>query len=578
MRLHSRNISQKSKSNRLTVLSLFLGLLFVALIGRLFFVQIVAHDYYKALADDQQLLTVESSPYRGEILSRDHTNQGDGVTYVLASNKTFYEIYLNPMQVTRPINTAESLSQILGTDYQTMLDRAKKENDPYEPVVSRATEEQYQALKATGIPGIYGREHIWRYYPDSEIGSQVLGFLGIEENKRIGKYGIEGYWDAELAGASEEETATRDARGTVLPRLEDTSVISRDGSDLVLTIDRTAEYEVCSMLKKGVEKYAADKGSVIVMESKTGRILVMCNYPAFDPNEYQLVQEVANFNNDAVFESYEPGSVFKPIAMGIAIDREAVTPATTYEDTGEVIIDDKPIHNFDSLAHGKKTMTQVLQESLNTGVIFATKTVPNRVYYEYVKNFGFGEKTGIEIAQESAGNLGKLETAKDIYKATTSFGQGLTVTPLQMIAGVNVFANDGVLIRPYIVEEIRKPDGERIVTKPQNVRRVVTSDTARTITAMLIKVAEEGYDHKATIPGYYVTGKTGTAQIAERGSYGSKTNHTFVGFAPATDAKFSIIIKLNNVKNVPFASDSTAPLFNAMARFLLQYYRIPPTR
>lgn len=564
---------------RLPLFSALLILSFAAIVSRLFFLQIISHDRFRALADSQHLTTLDVAAHRGAILARDRTNESAVERYPLAMNKTFYEIYLNPSEITRPINVAELLAETLDVDYETMLKRAQKIDDGYEPVVPRATQEQFDVLKASGLAGVYGRSHTWRYYPDKGVGSHILGFFGTQGALQRGAYGIEGFWENSLAGDDTEVVVARDRRGTVIPESSAYFSEGADGASILLTIDRTIQYEACTRLAQTVERFAADKGSVIIMESATGRILAMCNEPAFNPNEYNKVSDITVYNNDAVFEAYEPGSVFKPISMAIAIDQGVVSPSTAYDDTGEVKISGRTIRNFDKKAHGRRTMTEVLQESLNLGIIFATRNVKNSVFYDYVKKFGFGETYGIETSQESAGNLGELSSGQDIYKATVSFGQGITVTPLQMIAAINVIANDGMLVKPYIVEEIIGPDGAQIsTTQPKDLRRVIRSDTAQTVAAMLVRVLEEGYDDKAQVAGYYLGGKTGTAQIAEKGSYGNKTNHTFVGFGPVGDSKFTILIKMHNVKNVGFAADSTTPLFHDIAEFLLHYYRIRPTR
>jgi len=562
---------------RIRILSWVVVIVFGVILVRLFFVQVVAHGYYQGLADRQQMREVTEPVLRGEIYARDRTAEQSDDLYPLAVNRTFYEVYLVPNKITRPINTAQALHDIVGVDYEIALARAKKENDIYEPIYSRATDEQIAALRAAGLEGIQWKEQILRYYPDGTIGSHVLGFYGIDGTRFVGRYGIEGYWENELAPPSEIMKFVRDANGERLP-VDTGGSLAQRGSDIVLTIDRTIEYQACTILSKGVEKYGADKGSIIVMESATGRILALCNIPDFDPNQYNVVDDVSRFNDDAVFEAYEPGSVFKPIAMAVALDLGLVKPNTTYQDTGEVKIAGFTIHNFDNRAHGLKTMTQVLQESLNTGIVFATGDVPNKTFYTYVKQFGFGQKTGITISQEGAGSLGELAKHKDVFKATASFGQGITVTALQMISGINALANGGVLVKPYIVEAVRRPDGTALPHIPEPGVRVVKKETADTATAMLVEVADEGYDRKAAVPGYYLAGKTGTANVVEKGVYTQRTNHTFVGYGPAYDPKFTVLIRLNNAKNVGFASDSTTPLFNELARFLLSYYKISPSR
>ncbi|MEK7583752.1 MAG: penicillin-binding protein 2 [Patescibacteria group bacterium] len=551
---------------------------FVAVIVRLFFIQVLAHEYYLDLADAQHTRFADIAAKRGVIYARDHTNEPESTLYPLAISKAFFEIYLTPSEITRPINAADLLSEVLGVDHDTILQRSQKENDPYETGTSKATDEQMRVIMDAGIEGIHARETVWRNYPDKEIGSHIIGFFGVEGSERVGKYGLEGYWQSELAGIDEKGMVMRDGLGQIIPSIGGDLGLAEDGADIVLSVDRTIQYEVCTQLQAGVQRFAADSGTAIVLETDTGAILAMCNYPSFDPNEYGDVTDVNYFNNSAVFEAYEPGSVFKPLSMAIAIDQGLVSPSTTYEDFGEVTVDGRPIKNFDEKAHGVKTMTEVLQESLNTGIVFATRQVPNRKFYDYIRAFGFGERTGVQLSQEMPGSLGELASGADVYKATASFGQGITVTPLQMVSSINALANGGILMQPYIVDEVRRSDNTIERTEPRQVRRVVSAETADTVSAMMIRVAEEGYDHKASIPGYYIAGKTGTAQIVEKGEYTAKTNHTFVGFGPGPDPRFTVLVKLSNVKNVAFASDSTTPIFNKIASFLVQYLKIPPNR
>lgn len=565
-------------SKRLTVIALVFFFLLAVMISRLFFIQVLAHKYYQDLADNQHLRKSDSLALRGEIFAHNHTNGEEDTPYPLAINNTVYEVYLNPSEITRPINTAETLAEILKVDYQTMLARAEKENDIYEPVVPRATEQQIAAIGATQLPGIHWKAQTWRSYPDKEVGSHIVGFYGLDGDSATGRYGLEGYWQSELSGTNDIALVATDPVGGIIPEQDSDVGGAINGSDLFLTIDRVIQYQACKTLERGIEHYAADDGTVIVMEPATGKILALCNYPSFDPNSYNQVPNVEYFNNNAVFEAYEPGSVFKPISMAMAIDTGKVSPSTTYEDKGEVKVADRVIRNFDQKAHGVKTMVEVLQESLNLGIIAATKDVPNGVFYDYVKKFGFGQKAGVELSQEMPGSLGSLDSLQDIYKATAAFGQGISVTPLQMLTAINVIANDGVLVKPYIVEEIRRPSGKNISTPVTKIRQVIKKETAEKIAAMMVSVIDYKQTRKAAVPGYFLAGKTGTAQIAEKGKYVDRTNHTFVGFGPVENPRFSILIKMGNVKNVNFASDSTSSMFAEIAKFLLNYYKIPPSR
>jgi len=282
-----------------------------------------------------------------------------------------------------------------------------------------------------------------------------------------------------------------------------------------------------------------------------------------------------------VFGAYEPGSVFKAITMAAALDLGKVTPQSTYVDTGAVKIGAFTIRNSDEKANGTQTMTQVLEKSLNTGAIHAGQLVGLQSFAKYVKNFGFGEKSGVELSGEAAGNLAALTKRGDIYLATASFGQGITVTPIQLLAAFGAIANGGKLMKPHVVSEIRYPDGKTEKIEPQVLRQVLRPETASTLSAMLVNVVENGHGKKAGVAGYYVAGKTGTAQIRSTTTSGydpHKTIGTFAGFAPVENPRFAMVAVINVPKDVQFAESSAAPLFGDMMNFLLKYYDVQPNR
>ncbi|MBI5221449.1 MAG: penicillin-binding protein 2 [Candidatus Magasanikbacteria bacterium] len=294
------------------------------------------------------------------------------------------------------------------------------------------------------------------------------------------------------------------------------------------------------------------------------------------PDSYNEVEDINYFNNPAIFYPYEPGSVFKPITMAAALDKEKVTPSATYEDTGEVKIGPYKIRNFDKKAHGIKTMTEVLELSLNTGAMFAAEQVGKEDFVKYVKNFGFGQLTGITLDTEVSGNISSLDKKGDIYYLNASFGQGITATPLQLATAFSALANGGKLIKPYIVSEIVKPDGTLVKTWPEVIRQVISPKTSNLISGMLVSVVEKGYDKKAKVPGYYLAGKTGTAQIAAKGGYSGEVIHTFAGYGPVSNPRFVILLRLDKPQGVAFAADTLSPLFRQLANFLINYYQIPP--
>jgi len=425
----------------------------------------------------------------------------------------------------------------------------------------------------------------FRYYPEDNIGSHILGFVSYADDMGVGKYGLEEFFNEELTGKTGFLKGERGVQNSII--VNDREYVKPvTGSDLVLTIDRSVQFYACEQLKKTVDKFQAKGGTIIAIDAKTGAVLAMCSVPDFNPNDYRNVSDISVFNNPAIFDQYEPGSVFKAITMSIALDQNKVTPSTTYNDPGEIYINGwpKPIRNsdFDTKGgHGVVNMNYVLEYSLNTGAIFAMRQTGANTFADYVKKFGFGEKTGIELGSEASGNINNLlkRNIRDIDAATASFGQGLSVTPLQMVSAYQVFANKGVLMKPYIVKQIKHSDGSTDNISPVQERQVISEKTATTILGMLANVVQSGHAKKAAIPGYYIGGKTGTAQIAVNGKYTiGRYNHTFVGIAPIDNPRFVMLTRIDSPKGIQYAESSALPLWTDIATFMLQYYQVPKNK
>ncbi len=425
----------------------------------------------------------------------------------------------------------------------------------------------------------------FRYYPEENIASHILGFVSYGDEAGVGSYGLEEFFNEELFGKFGSLKGERGVNNSLI--VNDREYIkSIPGSDLVLTIDRSVQFYACSQLKNTVDKFQAKGGTVIAIDVKTGAILAMCSVPDFNPNDYRNVEDIAVFKNPAIFDQYEPGSVFKAITMSIALDQNKVNPSTTYRDSGEIYIDgwSKPIRNadFDTKGgHGTVDMNYVLENSLNTGAIFVMRQVGAKTFAEYVKNFGFGERTGIELGSEAPGDINNLlkNKIKDIDAATASFGQGIAVTPLQMVSAYQVFANKGYLMKPYIVKEIKHPDGKIDTITPVQGRQVISEKTATTMLGMLANVVTAGHSKKAAIAGYYIGGKTGTAQIAVNGGYEKdRYNHTFIGIAPIDNPRFVMLTHIDSPEGIQYAEASALPLWTDIATFMLQYYQVPKTK
>lgn len=554
------------------------------LIVRLFSLQVIGYAAYKDAADGEHGLYKKLFPVRGKMYVRDQKtdqafmplleNIAGMNVFPAVTNRDMILIYADPRHIQDTQKTAEALAGALSLDAETISEKLRKKNDAYEVIARAVPDEIAKSVKELGLDGIYFTTERKRYYPQEGLGGHIFGFVGEK-----GYYGLEGYFDEMLRGKEGSLRLETDAIGTLIPLGNNIVVDAIHGSDLVLTIDRTVQLVTCDKLKKWVEQHGADGGSIVIMDPLSGALMAMCSVPDFMPSDYSK-SDINVFNNPAIFTPYEPGSIFKAFTMAIGLDTEVVAPTTVYDDTGSVKIGPYTIKNSDGKAHGTQTMMDVLDESLNTGTIFVARKVGLEKFRSYIKAFGFGVLSGIELDTESAGTIKSLEVANnEIYMATASFGQGLTTTPLQLAAAYGALANNGKLMRPYIVDALVRSDGMVIKTQPKEVRRVVSERTATLIGGMLVNVVRKGHGKRAGVEGYYVAGKTGTAQVPRKDGRGYEPNlsiGSFAGYAPVGKPRFVMVVRIDHPRDVQWAESSAAPLFGELARFLLQYYEISP--
>lgn len=575
-------------------MSFFKGVVLIVaavLVIRLFDLQIVRHEKYRIAAEDEHQLSRKVLPERGSIYLRERradeganrylTDVAGEKLFPAVANRDYMLVTAVPKAVETPEVVAEKLAPLLGMneeEKQTLLEKIKKKNDSYEVLKRKVPLPVWDSIKKLRIGGITGASEMYRFYPEKGLGGQTFGFVGYAHDVYKGLYGLEGYFDDILKGKEGSVSFESDAVGGLIPIGEKHVDPAVNGSNLILTLDRTIQLMACDRLSKWVLQHGADGGTVVIMNPRTGALYAMCSVPDFDPEKY-FEADVKTYPNPAIFTPYEPGSIFKPFTMAMGLDLEKVTPAMTYDDTGEVKIGSYTIKNSDNEAHGKQTMMEVLDKSLNTGVVFVSRKVGLEKFRDYVKKFGFGARTGIELDREVSGTIASLSEKQEIYMATASFGQGITVTPLQIVAAFGALANGGKLMQPYIVDEIVQPDGGRHKTKPKVVRQVISERTATVVGSMLVNVVRKGHGKRAGVDGYYVAGKTGTAQVARSDGRGYEQNVTigsFAGFAPVDDPRFVMLVKIVHPRDVQWAESSAAPLFGELAKFLLQYFEVPP--
>ena len=581
---HKRKSKQKiflfSRIHFLVIFFLCFGILVIV---QLFRIQVLHHTLYTVRARDQYSVFRKIEPQRGVISWQDlSTNE----IFPLVVNRTVYSFYVVPKAIEDPQYIARLLSPIVQKDEKVLFEMLNKKNDPYELIENELTikrkEKIMGAITASAIAkeGYGFEEGVQRYYLGENLTAHSTGFVGFtdrDRETRRGLYGLEEYYDTALKGKEGIVLGEKDGVGRPIPLGKRVVKEVENGSDIQVTLDKNIQHKACSVLNEGVKKFEASGGVVIVMDPKTGHILALCGNPDFDPNQYGLSSQ-GSFVNPAISKEYEPGSVFKPITMAAALDMNAITPLTTYHDSGYVKIGKYTIRNFDGQAHGVNTMVNVLESSLNTGAIFAMRAVGQEHFKKYVNAFGFGKLTGLELAGETDGDVTSLDNTSEIYAATASYGQGITVTPIQLVAAYATIARGGILIKPTLIEKITQA-GTPIINEPQEVDRVISEETASTVSLMLVSVVQNGYDRKAIVKGYKIAGKTGTAQISkhEGRGYGEETNQTFVGFGPVSNhgPVFVILVRLEEPKGARFASNSTAPMFQEIAEYVLSYLEVP---
>ncbi len=565
-----------SKNSHLYVLMFFFFILGATIIGRLFYIQVNQHNYYQQLADSQHLDKEELKAERGEIFFSDEST-------VLATNIGTKKVFVAPREIKDAEKTSEVLAEVLKMDKAEIFEKLSQKDDPW---IFLKEIPAVDGEKIKDIVGIYFESYLERFYPRERIAAHVIGFCNTE-NK--GQYGIEGYWEEQLKGIDGYRKGVKDAKGKFILPLSDIKE-PVNGDDLVLTIDPNIQLFLEAKTKELMEKYEPQNATIIVLAPKTGEILGMASLPNFDPNNYREEKDISVFKNPAIL-SYEPGSIFKPFTAAMAIEEKKVTPQTTYYDSGEVKIGEVPIKNSDLKAHGVQTMTNVIELSLNTGAVFMQQQVGNEKFLEYVQKFGFGKKTGIDLAGEESGTIANILSPQSgdglIECANASFGQGISTTPIQVLTAFTAIANQGQMVKPHVVKKIihSSSDGtkEEEEVETQIIGQVISPETASRVTAMMVSAVKNGYGKKAAVEGYLIAGKTGTAQATwkylgiDKKGYSPYALQSFIDFAPAFDPAFILLLKMEvPTKGPQFSSDSLAPMAQEINKYLFNYLGIPP--
>lgn len=529
----------------------------VIIVGRLFAFQILQGQEWAEKASEE--LYVVARPERGTIYDRNGA--------VLAANGADYQISVAPNLVTEPEELSAALASILQKPVYEMIG-AVESDESFVMLAGRVSADVADLVRDLSYDGVQVDPLLRRFYPQGTLMCHELGYVDFDGN---GGGGLEGYYQTELAGEA--------ASGLIpiSPLSAQQSVIAREGADLVLTVDRTVQFVVEEYLQRGLQEYGAVSGTIIVLNPRTGAILALANNPCYQPYTFFEVQDESLLLNPAISKQYEPGSVMKLVTMAAALDSGVVVPQSTYYDAGVLEVGGHTTVNWDRSAPGTTDMTTLLARSLNVGAATLATWMGPETFYDYYQRFGFGRPLGIDLMAEIGGTmpLPGSELWAESFLATNAYGQGLAVTPLQMLVAASALANEGRLMQPYLVQEIRSNHGT-YVHQPIELSRPIGAETAHQVTAMAITaVSREVYE--AQVEGYTIAGKTGTAQIAENGIYHpSDTIASFIGWLPADDPQIIVLVKLDRPTVSPWGSQTAAPLFAELAKELVVLLGIPP--
>lgn len=554
-------------------LILFAALLIVA---RLYFLQIVDGEEYRARAQNQHE-SRENLFDRGNI----YFTRKDGTLISAAAVSEGYRIALNPSLVKDARTAYETLSKHMALDETVFFAAAAKSDDPYEVLASRVASDVGDAIMRDKIPGVIIERERWRSYPAQEKAAATVGFVGYDErNALTGRYGLERYYEATLARAesglfdnffaqlfSNLDSVTGDARGV------------REG-DVITSIEPLVQEQLLQVLREANERYGSRMTGGIVMDPSTGEIIALQTYPSFDPNEFRT-SDPELFGNPLVEHVYEFGSIMKALTMAAGFDAGVISRGSTYEDTGCATLSGKKFCNHDLKARGITGMQDVLSHSLNLGVAFIAQKLGHERFREYFKNLGFDTETGIDLPSEVRGQMKNLDAAVDVEFATASFGQGIAVSPIEMIRALSTLANGGQLITPHLGRAIRHETGiERKLSWPKP-EQVFSKEAANEVTRMLVAVVDEALaGGTVKVEEMSIAAKTGTAQVAgPHGGYeAGKYFHSFFGYFPAFSPRFIILLYTREPQGVQYASETLTHPFMDLAQFLISYYDIPPDR
>lgn len=555
---------------RYQAILLFFVTLFGLIICRLFYWQVVRAQELASMGDRQYGQTIKLLPERGEIKTADG--------FAIAANKLSYLVFANPKEVKDKQRAVDLLTPLLDLDTATV--GAQLSYDKFwVPIKRNIDNNQKEAIDKLGLKGIGFEEQTIRFYPEASMAAKLLGFVGKDDNgEDTGYFGLEGYYDRQLRGKAGSGVQVHDALGRpILAKMNERSG-EVNGRTLVLHVDRTIQYILEEELKNGIEQYGAASGMAGIMDPKTGSILAMSSFPSFDPRSYNEYSGDL-YKNPFITDTYEPGSTFKPLVMAAAIDAGLLKADTRCDIcAGPVEIGGYEIRTWNDKYQANETMTDVIVHSDNTGMVFTAKKLGLDRMISYLKKYGIGELTGIDLQGELQPTLRERDEWYPIDLATASFGQGISITPIELLTAFSSLANGGKRMEPHVVARIETDEGEHIQISPKMLNQPISAKAAKVMTEMLVGAVDIGEAKWAKPKGYRIAGKTGTAQIPVEGHYDpTKTIASFIGYAPAEDPRFVMLVIIDRPTSSIYGAETAAPVFFKIAKKVLTYYGIAPS-
>ncbi len=562
---------------RLVVVLGFIGLFSACIIGKLFLLQVVHGNDFTKRADRQYAPSSTELFDRGTI----YATTKDGTRVELATVTSGFKLAIVPAQIKDPEAVFTALSPYISLDHDTFIARASRSTDPYEEIQTHLTKESADAVTALGITGVNLYQDSWRNYPGNYLASKVVGFIGYKGDILTGRYGLEKQYN-DLLIKSQDNVYTN-FFAEVFDNIKDSFSNPVDEGDIVTTIEPSVQAHLEQQLGALMDKYTPDEAGGIIMDPRDGSILALGALPDYDPNNYGKAQSLDDYADPLVEHVNELGSIVKGLTMSAGLDAGVVTPETKYTDKGFVMLSGKKINNFDFKGRGVITMQDVLNQSLNTGAVFVMQKLGHENFRNYFYKFGLNSKTGIDLPDEAQSLVKTLDGNVDVDFGTASFGQGISLTPVAMIRAFSALANGGVMSNPHIVSTIIYKDGvEKPAPVPKPLPRVLKPDTAVTISHMLVTAFSQNPVAKATKEQdkyWNIAAKTGTAQITNPATgdyYTDRYLHSMIGYFPAYNPQFIVLLYMKNPHGAQYASSSVANNFENIAHFLLAYYQVPP--